>query len=74
MKPEVYTIIYKKSVPTSKKTQSTSITNTNWSMLFREIITVYHENETKHKYSLDKTHSFKVTAGDAHSYHCPLKG
>ena len=43
-------------------------------MLFREIIAVYHENETKHKHSLDKMHSFEFTAGDAHSYHCPLKG
>jgi len=54
MKPEVYTI-YKNSVPTSKKAQSTSITNTNWSMLFREIIAVYHENETKHTLRTKRT-------------------
>jgi hypothetical protein len=32
-----YTIIFKNSVPTSKKTQSVSITKINWLMLSKEI-------------------------------------
>jgi hypothetical protein len=34
------------------KTQRVTNTKINWLMLFKEIITVYYENYTKHKYTL----------------------
>jgi hypothetical protein len=40
-------IIFKNSVPTSKKIQYFSITKINWLMLFREIIPVYPKNNMK---------------------------
>jgi hypothetical protein len=40
------------SIPHRK--HSASITMTNWLMLFREIIAVYFENHTKHKYTVWK--------------------
>jgi hypothetical protein len=40
----------KNSVRTAKKTQHFTITNINWLTLFKEIIAVYCENNTKHIY------------------------
>jgi hypothetical protein len=40
-------IIPKNSVRTSMKTQQFTITEINWLMLFKEIISVYSENNTK---------------------------
>jgi hypothetical protein len=40
-------MLFKHSVPTSKRTPYFTITNINLLMLFKEIITVYIENLTK---------------------------
>jgi hypothetical protein len=40
--------IFKNSVRTAKKTQHVTITKINWLTLFKEIIAVYSENNTKH--------------------------
>jgi hypothetical protein len=46
-KPEVHLNEFKNPVFTPKKTQCVSITNANWSILFKEIIAVYSENHMK---------------------------
>jgi hypothetical protein len=45
-------------------------------MLFGEIIAVYCENYTEHANALcgQNAELFSGKAGDAHSYHCALKG
>jgi hypothetical protein len=40
-------MVFKNSVPTSKKTQHVSSENANWLMLFKEIAAVYSENHKK---------------------------
>jgi hypothetical protein len=40
-------MLFKNPVRTSKKTQHFTITKINWLMLFKEIIAVYSENNTK---------------------------
>jgi hypothetical protein len=47
LKPELVKVIFKDSVRTAKKTQLFTITNINWLTLFKEIIAVYSENNTK---------------------------
>jgi hypothetical protein len=47
LKPEVHLNEFKNAVFTPKKTKCLSITNANWSILFKEIIAVYSENHTK---------------------------
>lgn len=47
MKTKFMQIIFKDSVPTSKKTQSTSITDFSWLMLFSETIAIYSENHAE---------------------------
>jgi uracil DNA glycosylase len=40
-------MIFKNSVRTTKKTERNSMTTINWLILFKEIITVYTENNMK---------------------------
>jgi hypothetical protein len=40
-------MLFKNSVRTSKRTPYFTITKINWLMLFKEIIDVYAENETR---------------------------
>jgi uracil DNA glycosylase len=40
-------MLFKNSVPTSKKTQRVSVTKINWLMLFSKIIAVCSANHTK---------------------------
>jgi hypothetical protein len=47
LKPKLVQIIFKNSVRTAKKTQLFTIKKINWLTLFKEIITVYGENNTK---------------------------
>jgi hypothetical protein len=47
LKPKIV-LIFKNSVRTAKKTQLFTITKINWLTLFKEIIAVYSENNTKH--------------------------
>jgi hypothetical protein len=49
LKPKLVYIIFKNSVRTSKRTPHFTITKINWLMLFKEIIVVYSENDTKPK-------------------------
>jgi hypothetical protein len=51
-RPKLVYIMFKNSVRTAKKIQHLAITKINWLMLFREIIAVYNENHTKHKYKM----------------------
>jgi hypothetical protein len=51
-KHEIHIIIFKNSVPTSKKTQRVSITNISRLTLLKEIIGVYSENHTKPLHTL----------------------
>jgi hypothetical protein len=50
--PKLVKIIFKNSVRTAKETHHFTITKINWLTLFKEIIAVYSENHTKHKYKL----------------------
>jgi hypothetical protein len=45
-------IMFNNSVPTTKKTQYFSITKINWSMLFKEIISLFWELYETHKYNV----------------------
>jgi hypothetical protein len=69
-------LIFKNSVPTSKKTQRVSIIKINWLMLFREIIAVYSENHMESINTLceQNVELLNVKAGGRYSYHCALKG
>jgi hypothetical protein len=63
------------SAPTPKKTQRFYITDINWLMLLREIVTVYSENNTKRiktlcGYNVDLL-TLKVCG--TYSYHWALK-
>jgi hypothetical protein len=49
LKPKLVSIIFKYPVLTSKKTPHFTITKINLLTLFKEIISVYTENHTKHK-------------------------
>jgi hypothetical protein len=40
-------MLFKNSVPTSKRTPHFTVTKINWLTLFKEIITVYSENHAK---------------------------
>jgi hypothetical protein len=44
---ELFRIIFKDSVRTSKRTLHITITKVNWLMLFKEVILVYTENHTE---------------------------
>jgi hypothetical protein len=47
LKPKFMYMIFKNSVRTAKKTQHFTIIKMNWLTLFKEIIAVYGENDTK---------------------------
>jgi hypothetical protein len=51
MKKRIIMII-KNLFRAAKKTQHFTITKINWLTLFKEIIAVYSENHTKHKYKI----------------------
>jgi hypothetical protein len=69
-------VIFNNSVPISHKTHCVSIAKTNQLKLFRETITAYAENNTRHTNYIvwAKCRGFKVTTCDAYSNHCALKG
>jgi hypothetical protein len=48
------TVIGNNSAPTLRKTHCISITTSNWLLLFKEIITVYSENNTNSLVPLTK--------------------
>jgi hypothetical protein len=63
----------KNSVRTAKKTQHFTITKINWLTLFKEIIAVYSEKDTKQT----RTNCIAlliVKAGGTHCYHWDVKG
>jgi hypothetical protein len=67
-------VLFNHSVRPSKKTQFTSITNTSWLVLFREIIAVYAENC---KIPMDAFHGqnvelLNVKADGTYNYHWAL--
>jgi hypothetical protein len=66
LKPKLAYTIFNNSVRTAKKTQLFTITKINWLTLFKEIITVYSENHTKHIKNADL---FIVKAGGTYIYH-----
>jgi hypothetical protein len=65
-------MLFKNSVRTSKRTPHFTITEINWLTLFKEIIAVYIENNTKpiHKNAALLT----VKADGAYNYRSALKG
>jgi hypothetical protein len=76
LKSKFVQIIFKNSVRTSKKTQHFSITKINWLKLFKEIITVYSGNHTKHINTLCRQIAvlLVVKAGGTYSYHWTFEG
>jgi hypothetical protein len=76
LKPKFVYITLKNSVRTAKKTQHFTITKTNWLTLFKEIIAVYSENNTKPINTLCGQNNVElgtVKVGGAYSYHWVLK-
>jgi hypothetical protein len=49
LKPNLVQILFKNSVRTANKTQLFTVTNINWLTLFKEVISVYTENNAKPK-------------------------
>jgi hypothetical protein len=74
-KPKLVCIIFKNPVITSKKIQHVSITKTNWSVLFKKIITVYSEDHMKliNTCSVSNVELLIVKAGGIYSYYRVLK-
>jgi hypothetical protein len=65
------------SSPYAKKTQSVTITMTNWLTLsFKEIIAAYFENHTKPTNTLcwQNVELLNAEVGGAYNYHCVLNG
>jgi hypothetical protein len=69
-------IIYNNSVPTSHKTHCVSITEANKLKLFRETITTYSENNTRHTNTLCRENSGSLKSEHVihttYSNHCAL--
>jgi hypothetical protein len=71
LKLKLALITFNNSVRTAKKTPHFTIRKINFLTLFKEIITVYIENHTKHKNK--NADLLIVKAGGTSSYHQPLK-
>jgi hypothetical protein len=63
-------LVFKNSVRTAKKTQHFTISKINWLTLFKEMIAVYTENQTKPKNAA----LLIVEAGGTFFYHWVLNG
>jgi hypothetical protein len=61
---------------TAKKTQHFTITKIIWSMLFKEIISVYSENNVKliNTFCGQNAELLNIKAGGTYNYHLALKG
>jgi hypothetical protein len=65
-----------RTISTKQEARSTSITTTNWLIVFKEIIAVYCEKQQKYKNTFcgQTAGLFNVTARGAYGCHCALKG
>jgi hypothetical protein len=66
-------MLFKNAVRTSKRTPHFTITEINWLTLFKEVISVYSENNTKHV-NIQNAALQIIKAGGTYIYHNVFEG